>query len=639
MRKATAALAAGVGVLLALSAVASAAPRVQLVEAGHAAFPDREYVLSLPKRVKLAPGDVKVWENGHRIRGVTSVQAEAAVSGKFGVVLVIDTSQSMQGRPIRGAVAAARAFAEQRAPTEKLGLVTYNDRVRVELEPTADATRIAESLATTPGLAFGTHTFDAAQIAISLLRAAKVSVGSVVLLSDGADTGSRLQPLRGSPEKLPADPLGTLLKQARAAHVRIFTVGLHSPQFRPATLRSVARGTGGAYVEATSPSALTGIYRELSQQLASEYLIQYQSPASPGQLVRVKAEVRGFGTAVASYRTPTLAVVSPKPFHRSVFDRFWMSAAAVVIVSLLAGGLAAFALYSLVRGGDYGLRQRIGGIVAAMDPAAHLDDAGRAISRSLGSVDRALDRSSWGGRLLSELEIAEIKMPAGQIFGWTALASVLLALLLGLVTPVLAIFGLVAPALVARLLIKQRLRQRREAFADQLIDNLNVLASALRAGHSFIGALSVMLQETEEPSRSEFGRAVGDEQLGVPVEEALVKVAERMENADLEQVALVAQLQRQTGGNTAAVLDTVVEAIRDRRDLRRTVQTLTAQGRLSGVILVLLPIGLTAIVSAVNPTYMKPLFTTGIGQLLLVLAAILVILGSVAISRIVNIKV
>ncbi len=99
-------------------------------------------------------------------------------------------------------------------------------------------------------------------------------------------------------------------------------------------------------------------------------------------------------------------------------------------------------------------------------------------------------------------------------------------------------------------------------------DNLQVLASALRAGHSFVGALAVVANDAPEPARSEFQRVVGDEQLGVPIDQALHVVVERMESRELEQVALVAALQRETGGNTAEVLDRVTATIRERFELR-----------------------------------------------------------------------
>jgi tight adherence protein B len=166
-----------------------------------------------------------------------------------------------------------------------------------------------------------------------------------------------------------------------------------------------------------------------------------------------------------------------------------------------------------------------------------------------------------------------------------------------------------------------------------------VLASALRAGHSFVGALSVVAADSSEPSKREFTRVVADEQLGVPLEDSLREVSRRMANNDLEQVALVAELQRQTGGNMAEVLDRVIETIRGRFDLRRLIRTLTAQGRMARWILTLLPVSLALFITLINPSYISPLFTTAGGQIILTVAAVMVISGSIAIKRIVDIKV
>jgi tight adherence protein B len=166
-----------------------------------------------------------------------------------------------------------------------------------------------------------------------------------------------------------------------------------------------------------------------------------------------------------------------------------------------------------------------------------------------------------------------------------------------------------------------------------------VLSSALRAGHSFVGALSVVVNDAPEPAKTEFSRVVADEQLGVPIEDALRVVVERMDNRELEQVALVASMQRESGGNTAEVLDRVTETIRERFELRRNVKTLTAQGRMSRWVLTALPISLFAFISLVNPTYMHVLTQSVAGKVLLVLAAISVTAGSLIIKRIVDIKV
>jgi tight adherence protein B len=132
---------------------------------------------------------------------------------------------------------------------------------------------------------------------------------------------------------------------------------------------------------------------------------------------------------------------------------------------------------------------------------------------------------------------------------------------------------------------------------------------------------------------------VADEQLGVPIEDSLQQVGERMRCRDLEQVAMVAALQREAGGNSAEVLDQVAENIRERAALRRLVRTLTAQGRLARWIVSLLPVGLMFIMLAMNRAYMDPLFSRTSGQLMLGFAAAMIVAGSLVIRRIVDIKI
>jgi tight adherence protein B len=125
----------------------------------------------------------------------------------------------------------------------------------------------------------------------------------------------------------------------------------------------------------------------------------------------------------------------------------------------------------------------------------------------------------------------------------------------------------------------------------------------------------------------------------VSLDDALGRTVDRMENKDLGQIALVAALQRDTGGNTAEVLDRVTETIRERFALRRLVKTLTAQGRMSRWIVSGLPIVLALAITAINPSYLQPLVSTSFGRVLVVIACLLVVAGSLIIKRIVNIKV
>ena len=151
------------------------------------------------------------------------------------------------------------------------------------------------------------------------------------------------------------------------------------------------------------------------------------------------------------------------------------------------------------------------------------------------------------------------------------------------------LLGLAAP-FVTRYIVSRKVSKMRKAFEEQLADNLDVLAGAMRTGHSTMGALSVMVDSAVEPSKTEFRRVLQDEQLGVPLDDALKVMSRRMQSKDAEQIALVMRLQREAGGNTAEVLDRVAEVIRGRMELRRLVEVLTAQARISRWILTSLPI-------------------------------------------------
>jgi tight adherence protein B len=259
----------------------------------------------------------------------------------------------------------------------------------------------------------------------------------------------------------------------------------------------------------------------------------------------------------------------------------------------------------------------------------------------LEGTETILRGSSHWKRWRWELEIAKVTMPPEQIAMLTAIGSLLVFLLINFVFGSLLVGIVLAGAipLAVRSLLKRKLATQRKMFSEQLPDNLQVLASALRAGHSFIGALSVVVNDAPEPARSEFQRVIADEQLGVPIDQALHVVVERMQSRELEQVALVAALQRETGGNTAEVLDRVTDTIRERFELRRTVQTLTAQGRMSRWVLTLLPLFLLVVITLINPGYMDVMYDSTKGRVLLVLAGISVAAGSLVIKRIVNIKV
>jgi tight adherence protein B len=639
-RRLIAAILLGLALAASTAAASTSDTRARLTEAGGSGFPGRAYVLSLPHGVKLKPGQVTVLENGHAVAGLVVTPVSESKMTQFGVVLAIDASTSMEGKPEKAAFNAARAFVAQRRGEEQLAVVTYNVEPTVALPFTTDQLQIDAALSKQPAFLFGTHIYDAVKRSLDLLHEAKIKAGTIILLSDG-------QEHRGVGDTAKHETLASAAQAARDAHVRVFAVGLKSRLSRLQALKTLARDTGGRYIQTTSIDDLKKIYTQLGSSLASEYLLRYRSLAGPDKHIKVTAHVEGIDeVAAGEYQTPKLSVAKPgatPPYKPSSITRFWTSPLTMALVGLIAAGLIGLGAYLMLSGPKKGtVRRRMAEFVSVPDairgssrPTAQLTE------KMLEGTESMLRGSGWWQKFRWETEIAKVSMPPEQIVLLTVagmlLAFVLVKFLFGSV--LLAVIIALAIPFGVRSLLKTMLARQRQLFAEQLPDNLQVLASALRAGHSFIGALSVVVNDAPEPARSEFQRVVADEQLGVPVDEALRVVVERMESSELEQVALVAALQRESGGNTAEVLDRVTDTIRERFELRRMVKTLTAQGRMSRWVLTFLPLFLFCAITVINPSYMHIMYATTGGRVVLVLAGISVICGSLVIKRIVNIKV
>ena len=613
--------------LLALQAAPAPAQGTARLGEAAATFPARAVRLTVPQRVALSAGQLQVTENGEPVDGLELVSSTASSRRSFGTVLVIDASKSMQGAIVK-AMAATRALAAERSANQQIGVVTFNRTARIRLDLTDDPQAIASTLASPPQLAPRTQLFDAVGLALDQLRDAQIDVGSIVVLSDGADTGSALA-------------LGDIAGRARRGGVRIHTIGLRSGAFDQRELESLAAAGQGRYVAATSVLQLRTIFRTLGSELASEYLIRYRSAADPGSTARVAVRIDGVpGVATLGYKVPGDASF----VH--VEDSFWTSTLGLVAAALTFGLLIALGLAMLLlrrlKGPD--LRTRIRSFVSPISVDLTRSDGDGdgdgAERRRLSRTERWLDGKEWWEQFKRDVEIARIETAPIRIVLMTAFGTVLLMYLMAAVSgiPLLgfAAFGL---PFAVRAVVRFKRDRQRALFADQLPDMLQGTASAIRAGHGFVGALAIIVEDAPEPSRREFQRVVADEQLGVPLDEALSVVQHRMDSRDVQQVALVAQIQREAGGNSAEVLDRVTEAVRQRGELRRMVRGLTAQGRLSRWVVTLLPVSLLVIISLVNPRYMEPLFETGAGRLLLLIAAIGVTCGSLVIKKIVDFKV
>jgi tight adherence protein B len=199
--------------------------------------------------------------------------------------------------------------------------------------------------------------------------------------------------------------------------------------------------------------------------------------------------------------------------------------------------------------------------------------------------------------------------------------------------------GAAVMATLPLLWLMYRRQKRLKVFAVQLPDALELISRALRAGHSLASGFNLVREEMPAPIGKEFGRAFEEQNLGIPLDDSLTALTERVPNLDLKFFATAIVLQRQTGGDLAEILDKIGYIVRERFKIWGQVQALTGEGRLSGVVLLGLPPVLFLAVYRLNPDYVMMLFTDPMGKKMLAVAVIMQVLGALVIRKIINIKV
>lgn len=254
-----------------------------------------------------------------------------------------------------------------------------------------------------------------------------------------------------------------------------------------------------------------------------------------------------------------------------------------------------------------------------------------------GTVERLLRGRGAGTAGL--LERAGVKLPLRDMAIVVA-AAMLAAFAVGLVfRGVLAavVLTLVVPVLV-RLWLALMISRRQTAFANQLEETLQIIAGSLRAGYSLPQAIATVAAESESPSSEEFSRVVNETRVGRPMDEALTDASARMRNEDFFWITQAIAINREVGGNLADVLEGVGHTIRQRGQLRRQVQALSAEGKLSAIVLASLPFALLFMLSLSNPGYISLLYTHPVGLAMSAVAVVLLLLGIFWLSKTVKIK-
>lgn len=317
----------------------------------------------------------------------------------------------------------------------------------------------------------------------------------------------------------------------------------------------------------------------------------------------------------------------------------------IALIAFFAVLACLIAVWHVVMSSRQTVRERITRYVEVPDAAEEAAEALGATLTGWRAFVRSMSRHfEWSGRSKTlEHKLIQAGMPLkGAEFmvicvGTMAAGAAAMFLVSGGKT-IMALTGVALGYMLPVLILRAKAARRVRLFNNQLGDTLIMIANSLRTGYSFLQAVEMVSREMAPPISVEFARLLKEMSLGVTTEEALANMGERLASDDLDLVITAVLIQRQLGGNLAEVLDNIAGTIRERIKLKGEIRTLTAQGRISGLIIGVLPFALAVFIFLVNPGYMSTLFTNPIGKIMLAAALASQVIGLLLVRKIVNIE-
>jgi tight adherence protein B len=608
--------------VLATPAATSAAVQLRLVDAS--AYPTIRGSVVTSKPSSTPP---VVTENG---RSVIALQATNLARAKS-VVLAIDRSQSMKGKPLAEAVAAARAFIRAKPRSDRIAITTFATKpvfLSSFSAQAGEALGALDSVRVDPTQ--GTTLYDDLVLAARRLAGEPSSGRVIIIVTDGNETRSKAS-------------LNDAIAEARKAQSAVYVVAIESPRFNPEPLQELATETGGRYFGASSSAAITGMYASIARELARTWRIEYLTTARPADRIRLEASVVGEGSAAQALTiTQGGSASAAAPSKLVPKDAYGPSGPIAIAIAVAALVLLA-CLFFLAGIRDSWVRSRI---------AVHVGDGKgntkqkrkERRSEMLAAVFRATESAfgnlrqwRWLGRML---ERADVPLRTVEFF-WIVVGSAIgVAIFAGLfgASPIVAIVLMVVAGLLPFSWVWLKMRKRLRAFEDQLPDLLITIAASLKAGHSFKQGLQAVVDEGQPPANAEIKRVLTESSLGRPMDDALAEMAERLGSKNFQFAITAVTIQRQVGGSLATLFDMVADTVRQRQQFARKIRALTAMGRMSAYTLIGIPFFIAGTVTLLNAEYMHPLYHTSAGHLLIVVSFLMMAFGSLILKKIVSFR-
>ena len=609
--------------LVVLATAGTAAGSVRINKVDLAGYPTVRVVVFTSKDTAAPPA---LFENGK-----PAPYADASRDQAKSVVLAVDRSHSMSGGVLANATAAARRFVAAKPLPDRVALFSFGSKP-LQLTSfgtdTIDVDSGLRALSVDGGQ--GTRLYDTVVLAsLALKNTPRPRV--LVLLTDGRDFYSR-------------SSLQDAVDIAKASGVSVYTIGMKGPQLTPGPLRTLAHETGGTYYPSGRTQAfLTRTYAQIADELKRTWNLEYLSARRPGETVRLVAKAGrvGSASAVAVIPPDEATKVAKGSWIGDLRSHWWGALLIGLVFGLVVVGVVAL-IFAKPR--KVWLRERLQLTEADLPEPSAPGEAEEAKAGVLAPLFAATETRFSDSRLWRKLETtldqADASLRPAQLFYLSvgvALGLALIAAAFG-ASPVLIIVLLAVGAIAPYLYFSRKAVKRLQAFEDQLPASLNTMAGSLKAGHSFRQAIQTIVDEGGPPIDVEFSRVLNETRLGRPIEAALADMGQRVGSTELDFALRAVAVQQQVGGSLAGLFELLAETLTQRQQFRQKVRSLTAQGKLTAILLCGLPFAIGILISLVSPGYLNPLFDTGAGQFLIVLGLVMMTIGGLFLRRITSFK-
>lgn len=576
-------------------------------------------------------------ENGYRIENVDAKRLDE--KSRVAVTLLIDVSGSMAGQRLVDAKKAANWFVEQIKDGDLVSVIAFSSGVQKLSDFTGNKAVLQKAVSSLQAKG-ETALYDALAFSFAESKKQSIKRQSVILLSDGGDTASRLSG-------------NGIAELASNSDVPVQAIMFKSNESNPEILKQIALNSGGHLFDAPDSESLFRLYSNLARDINNRYRVSYRSISSGNIKIDVKAGNRyGDKTYLASISAKikrslaAMQVKEEKPVKINIVAP--VNPLIIGLFAFMSVCLLVLVLSSVFQPSRNLLAKQLEFYdrlhEAKTETTASINDERKLLSTFKAVTDIMAKNllASYGFTELTRKKLGQagLALKPNEYMVAHILLVILVSVLISIMSgnTALTILVILILAIVPLLIIEVLIQKRRAKFNDQLPEMLDFVANSMSVGLGLHQAIISCSKETGSPMSDELTKINKQVEFGASLIGALATSSEQLDNENFNIVVMGISIQQETGGNLSEILSNIATNLREKEAVKRQIKVLTSEGRLSATILIALPFIEGAVLYILNPEYMSLLFTSATGLLMLALALFLLTMGILWLKKIVSLE-